>query len=53
VKCPSIKSPPLSYVNDLFLRKRDYYEFIVQNAKKHIFPNEISFENFKFGPRFN
>jgi hypothetical protein len=42
MQCPSIKSPPLGYGSGFFPKNINYYAFIVQNAKKHTFFNEIS-----------
>jgi hypothetical protein len=52
---PSIKSPPLWYGSDCFLKVRYYYAFIIKQMQKTHFFNEISSKNFKFlnFPRFN
>ncbi len=45
---PSIKSPPLWYGSDLFLKICYYYAFIIKQMQKTHFLNEISSKNFKF-----
>ncbi len=55
MQCSITTFPLISYGCGFFVKRRDYYAFIVLECQKTHFKNSVSFKIFQLlnGPRFN